>query len=130
MRASDVCRIRRGGDQLFVCIQVQIVRRTRQGDGRSARTQDAILDHISGLHDLDDGALGHVLVFDLEHGLMPVGIEALAAAIQEEKSTLEDVHEPYLLQAGYLDRTARGRQITPKALEHFGMASNLFPLDL
>ena len=60
----------------------------------------------------------------------PVGIEALAAAIQEEKSTLEDVHEPYLLQAGYLDRTARGRQITPKALEHFGMASNLFPLDL
>ncbi len=59
----------------------------------------------------------------------PVGIEALAAAIQEEKSTLEDVHEPYLLQAGYLDRTARGRQITPKALEHFGMASNLFSLD-
>jgi holliday junction DNA helicase RuvB len=50
----------------------------------------------------------------------PVGIEALAAAVQEEKSTLEDVYEPFLLQSGYLDRTARGRQITAKALQHFG----------
>jgi Holliday junction DNA helicase RuvB len=60
----------------------------------------------------------------------PVGIEALAAAIQEEKSTLEDVHEPYLLQAGYLDRTARGRQITQKSLQHFGKSPNLLQLDL
>jgi len=60
----------------------------------------------------------------------PVGIEALAAAIQEERSTLEDVHEPYLLQSGYLDRTARGRQITQKALQHFGKSPNLFQLDL
>ena len=60
----------------------------------------------------------------------PVGIEALAAAIQEEKSTLEDVHEPYLLQAGYLDRTARGRQITQKALVHFGKSSDLFSINL
>ena len=58
----------------------------------------------------------------------PVGIEALAAAIQEEKSTLEDVHEPYLLQAGYLDRTSRGRQITQKALQHFGKSSDLFSI--
>ncbi|MDH5428264.1 MAG: Holliday junction branch migration DNA helicase RuvB, partial [Nitrospirota bacterium] len=60
----------------------------------------------------------------------PVGIEALAAAIQEEKSTLEDVHEPYLLQAGYLDRTARGRQITQKALQHFGKRSDLFSINM
>ncbi|MEX2490201.1 MAG: Holliday junction branch migration DNA helicase RuvB [Nitrospirales bacterium] len=59
----------------------------------------------------------------------PVGIEALAAAIQEEKSTLEDVHEPYLLQSGFLDRTARGRQITQKALLHFGKSSDLFSMD-
>ncbi len=59
----------------------------------------------------------------------PVGIEALAAAIQEEKSTLEDVHEPFLLQSGYLDRTARGRQITQKALQHFGKTSGFFSLD-
>ncbi len=60
----------------------------------------------------------------------PVGVEALAAAIQEEKSTLEDVHEPYLLQAGYLDRTARGRQITQKALSHFGRGSDLFSVKI
>ncbi len=60
----------------------------------------------------------------------PVGIEALAASVQEEKSTLEDVHEPYLLQAGYLDRTARGRQITQKALQHFGKSSDLFSISI
>lgn len=60
----------------------------------------------------------------------PVGIEALAAAVQEEKATLEDVHEPFLLQSGYLDRTARGRQITQKALQHFGKSSGLFSIDI
>jgi Holliday junction DNA helicase RuvB len=60
----------------------------------------------------------------------PVGIEALAAAVQEEKSTLEDVYEPFLLQSGYLDRTARGRQITSKALQHFGENPNLFSMGI
>ena len=50
----------------------------------------------------------------------PVGAEALATAVREEKATLEDVYEPFLLQAGYLDRTARGRQLTAKAYQHFG----------
>src|SRR5215813_4766447 len=49
----------------------------------------------------------------------PVGVESLAAAVQEDKSTLEDVHEPYLIQAGYLERTGRGRQVTKEALVHF-----------
>ena len=49
----------------------------------------------------------------------PVGVESLAAAVQEDKSTLEDVHEPYLIQAGYLERTGRGRQVTKEAFEHF-----------
>ncbi|WP_342348274.1 Holliday junction branch migration DNA helicase RuvB [uncultured Nitrospira sp.] len=60
----------------------------------------------------------------------PVGIDALAAAVQEEKSTLEDVYEPFLLQSGYLDRTARGRQITSKALQHFGESPNLFSMGI
>jgi Holliday junction DNA helicase RuvB len=60
----------------------------------------------------------------------PVGIEALAAAVQEEKSTLEDVYEPFLLQSGYLDRTARGRQITSKALQHFGKNPDLFSMGI
>jgi holliday junction DNA helicase RuvB len=49
----------------------------------------------------------------------PVGLESLAAAVQEDRGTLEDVHEPYLIQAGFLDRTGRGRQTTMLALEHF-----------
>lgn len=56
----------------------------------------------------------------------PVGIEALAAAVQEEKTTLEDVYEPFLIQAGYLDRTARGRQATPRAFQHFSKSVGLF----
>jgi Holliday junction DNA helicase RuvB len=49
----------------------------------------------------------------------PVGVDSLAAAVQEDRSTLEDVHEPYLIQAGYLDRTGRGRQATKLAFDHF-----------
>ena len=60
----------------------------------------------------------------------PVGIDALAAAVQEEKSTLEDVYEPFLLQSGYLDRTARGRQITSKGLQHFGENPSLFSIGI
>ena len=52
----------------------------------------------------------------------PVGLEALAATINEEAVTLEDVYEPYLLQQGYLTRTMRGRCVTQKAYEHLGIA--------
>jgi Holliday junction DNA helicase RuvB len=50
----------------------------------------------------------------------PVGVETLAAAIGEEKDTIEDVYEPFLIQAGFLQRTPRGRVATPLAYQHFG----------
>lgn len=50
----------------------------------------------------------------------PVGVDTLAAAIGEEKDTIEDVYEPYLIQAGFLQRTPRGRLATSSAFEHFG----------
>lgn len=50
----------------------------------------------------------------------PVGVETLAAAIGEEKDTIEDVYEPFLIQAGFLHRTPRGRVATSLAYEHFG----------
>ena len=50
----------------------------------------------------------------------PVGVESLAAALSEERGTLEDVIEPYLIQQGYLVRTARGRMATAKAYRHLG----------
>ena len=55
----------------------------------------------------------------------PVGIEALASSIGEEVSTIEDVYEPYLLQHGYLKRTARGRVVTDKTYEHLGIKKEI-----
>jgi Holliday junction DNA helicase RuvB len=51
----------------------------------------------------------------------PVGIESLAAAVGEERGTIEDVIEPYLIQQGYMMRTARGRVATSNAYLHFGL---------
>ena len=51
----------------------------------------------------------------------PVGLETVSATIGEESHTIEDVYEPYLLQMGFLQRTPRGRIVTPLAYEHFGM---------
>jgi Holliday junction DNA helicase RuvB len=53
----------------------------------------------------------------------PVGVESLAAAIGEERVTIEDVYEPYLIQEGYMQRTARGRVACPKVYAHFGLNS-------
>ncbi|KTC65101.1 Holliday junction DNA helicase RuvB (plasmid) [Legionella adelaidensis] len=55
----------------------------------------------------------------------PVGIDSIAAAIGEEKNTIEDVLEPYLIQQGYLMRTPRGRTATQSAYQHFGFVFNV-----
>lgn len=51
----------------------------------------------------------------------PVGVDTIAASIGEESTTIEDVYEPYLLQIGFIQRTPRGRTVTPLAYEHFKM---------
>ena len=51
----------------------------------------------------------------------PVGLDNVAAAIGEERDTIEDVIEPYLIQQGYLQRTPRGRIATPTAYRHLGV---------
>lgn len=51
----------------------------------------------------------------------PVGLKSIAAAISEEESTIEDVYEPYLMQLGFLDRTPKGRIVTPNGLKHLGL---------
>lgn len=55
----------------------------------------------------------------------PVGVDSLAAALSEERGTIEDVLEPYLIQQGFLMRTARGRVATPIAYEHFGIVPSI-----
>lgn len=71
-----------------------------------------------GLDELDRNFL-RALVKVYDGG--PAGIEALAATLGEERDTLEDVVEPYLLQIGFVRRTKRGREITPAALKHLGL---------
>ena len=51
----------------------------------------------------------------------PVGVNSLAAALHEEKDAIEDIYEPFLIQAGFLDRTPRGRVATVRAYEYFGL---------
>ena len=52
----------------------------------------------------------------------PVGVETIAACISEDSTTIEDVYEPYLLQMGFIERTARGRMVTRLAYEHLNLA--------
>lgn len=71
-----------------------------------------------GLDALDRRMLRSIIEF---YGGGPVGLETLAATINEDAVTLEDVHEPYLLQQGFLTRTPRGRCVTRKTYNHLGI---------
>ena len=70
--------------------------------------------------DLMDRKLLEAVLFKFNGG--PVGVDNLAAAIGEERDTIEDVLEPYLIQQGFLQRTPRGRIATASAYQHFGLA--------
>ena len=72
----------------------------------------------AGLDDLDRKVL-RVVLNTYNGG--PVGVESIAASLNEEADTIQDAVEPYLLKAGYLKRTSRGRVATKLAFEHFGL---------
>ncbi len=74
-----------------------------------------------GLDNIDRRMLQAIIEF---YGGGPVGLETLAATINEEPVTLEDVYEPYLMQLGFLTRTPRGRCVTVKAYRHLGLTPN------
>jgi Holliday junction DNA helicase RuvB len=71
-----------------------------------------------GFDDLDRRLL-RIIIENFDGG--PVGVESLAAALSEDRGTLEDVVEPYLIQQGYLIRTARGRMASARAWRHMGL---------
>jgi Holliday junction DNA helicase RuvB len=94
-----------------------------RGDGRVTRdAADYALNRLEidalGL-DAGDRRLLSTVIQRFDGG--PVGIEALAASLAEDRDTLEYVYEPYLIQEGYLIRTPRGRQATRRAYEHLGL---------
>ncbi len=75
--------------------------------------------------DLQDRKL--LLAIVEKFGGGPVGVDNLAAAIGEERDTIEDVLEPFLIQQGYLQRTPRGRIATALTYQHFGLAGGPAP---
>ena len=122
--ADEIARRSRGTPR----IANRILRRVRDfaqvmGDGVITRdiADQALnrleIDHL-GLDSLDRRMLRSIIEY---YAGGPVGVETLAATINEEAVTLEDVYEPYLLQQGFLTRTPRGRCVTPKAYEHLGI---------
>lgn len=97
------------------------------GDGQiDSLTASKSLDclHIDSLG-LDEIDRKMLLVIIEKFAGGPVGLSTIAAAIAEERETIEDVYEPYLIQMGFLERTPRGRKVTPHAYSHLGLAAPL-----
>ena len=86
-----------------------------------ARSGLALLEVDEQGFDEADRRLLHAIIDKFGGG--PVGLNSLAAAISEEKDAIEDIYEPYLIQAGFLDRTPRGRVATARAYDYFGLSS-------
>ena len=122
--AVEIARRSRGTPR----IANRLLRRVRdyaqvKADGRIDRdVADAAMKMLKvdpeGFDELDRRML-QLILENFDGG--PVGVESLAAALSEERGTLEDVIEPYLIQQGFLVRTARGRMVTQKAWRHFGL---------
>jgi holliday junction DNA helicase RuvB len=74
-----------------------------------------------GLDEMDRTVL-HTIIHKFNGG--PVGISTIAAAMSEEEDAIEEIYEPFLIQIGFLDRTPRGRVVTPLAYRYFGIASH------
>jgi Holliday junction DNA helicase RuvB len=105
----------------------RLLRRVRdyvdvKGDGvitakEAQRALDMMEVDALGLDDVDRKILSTIIE---NFGGGPVGIGTIAAAIDEEKDTIESIYEPFLMRIGFLDRTIRGRVVTPKAYAHLG----------
>ncbi|PWU68363.1 Holliday junction branch migration DNA helicase RuvB [Gracilibacillus dipsosauri] len=92
--------------------ETSISKETTQRALKMLQVDDAGLDQI-------DHKLLLAMIESFQGG--PVGLDTIAATIGEESQTIEDVYEPFLLQQGFLQRTPRGRLVTPKAYLHFNM---------
>ncbi|MBI4482121.1 MAG: Holliday junction branch migration DNA helicase RuvB [Acidobacteria bacterium] len=121
---AEIARRSRGTPR----IANRLLRRVRdyaQVKGNGAILQEIALEAM-GLLDVDQHGFDEIdrkilitIIQKFNGG--PVGVGTISAAISEEKDTIEDIYEPYLIQIGFLDRTPRGRMATRLAYEHFGV---------
>jgi Holliday junction DNA helicase RuvB len=110
-------------------IAVRLLRRVRdfaavQGKGPvDAKTADRALNRLEvdrkGLDSMDRR---YLLCIAEHYGGGPVGVETVSAALSEQRDAIEEVIEPFLIQQGFLQRTARGRMLTVRGFEHLGIA--------
>ena len=121
--AYEIARRARGTPR----VANRLLRRVRdfaqvEGDGIISRE---VASHALDMLEVDDRGLDrmdrHILltIIDKFDG-GPIGLDSLSAAVSEEKDTLEDVYEPFLIQQGFLKRTPRGRMATKRAYQHLG----------
>jgi Holliday junction DNA helicase RuvB len=124
--ASEIARRSRGTPR----IANRLLRRVRdyaqvRADGRmTAPVTRAALQLLDvdehGFDEIDRTLLRTIIE---KFGGGPVGVNSLAAAIHEERDAIEDIYEPFLIQAGFLDRTPRGRMATARAYQYLGLAA-------
>ncbi|MGO8740299.1 Holliday junction DNA helicase RuvB C-terminal domain-containing protein, partial [Rhodoblastus sp.] len=128
--ANEIARRSRGTPR----IAGRLLRRVRDFalvDGDSIVTRE-VADRALKLLDVDSIGLDQMdrRYLDMvaqNFGGGPVGIETIAAALSEPRDAIEDIIEPYLLQQGFLNRTPRGRMLTPMAFRHLGLAEPARP---
>ena len=132
--AAEIAKRSRGTPRIAnrLLRRVRDYAQVRAGGRIDSETADAAMAMLKvdpqGFDELDRRLL-QTIIESFDGG--PVGVESLAAALSEERGTLEDVIEPFLIQQGYLVRSARGRMATAKAYRHIGLkpkanASGLF----
>jgi holliday junction DNA helicase RuvB len=124
--AGEIARRSRGTPR----VALRLLRRVRdyvQVRAEGHITEETAVDALAlleidelGLDDLDRRVLRSIIE---KFGGGPVGLDTIAASISEEADTIMDVVEPYLLQLGFLERTARGRVATPHAYRHLGLSA-------
>jgi Holliday junction DNA helicase RuvB len=123
--ANEIAKRARGTPR----IAGRLLRRVRDFaivDGAETVTR-AVADKALRLLDVDAIGLDmmdrrYLEMVAVNFGGGPVGIETIAAALSEPRDAIEDIIEPYLLQQGFLQRTPRGRLLTPHAFRHMGLA--------
>ena len=123
--ALEIARRSRGTPR----VANRLLRRVRdfaevEGDGKVAR---AVARYALERLEVDEAGFDRMdrqllLVLIEKYGGGPAGLETLAAAIGEDKGTIEEIYEPFLIQEGFLDRTPRGRMATQRAFDHFDIA--------
>jgi len=123
--ANEIARRARGTPR----IAGRLLRRVRDfASAANATSVDrAIADHALSALEVDAAGLDamdrrYLTTIALNYGGGPVGVETMAAALSEPRDAIEDIIEPFLIQCGFLQRTPRGRLLTPHAFRHLGLA--------